>query len=312
MTKNAFGSYHNGNTIVTIMRDGTKIRFTPDGEVPSPVFPESMDIKITNRCLGNNGVLCPMCHEMSSPDGEHADLSDPILNTIHPHTELAIGGGNPLTHPDLIPFLRRMKDRGVICNMTVAWWEFDRNFDMLFDLCNPESGLISGLGVSVNTWIPEDVVDMLTEIPNVVVHSIAGMVHLNVLESLLADRGLNLLLLGYKNYGNGEAYLGNHPTYIVDKIANLRHGLPYLFDRYRAISFDNLAIDQLAVRQVVTGEQWQEFYMGDEGIFTMYLDLVKKEYAVSSTSLRHPFEAGVSIPELFARVREEASRHEKP
>ena len=31
-------------------------------------------------------------------------------------------------------------------------------------------------------------------------------------------------------------------------------------------------------------EKWNEFYMGDDGKFTMYIDLVKKEFARSSIS----------------------------
>lgn len=100
-------SYPNGNYIVSIFDDGTKVRhnnlsyFAPD-------FPESIDLKISNQC----DMGCRMCHENSTPDGKHGDLSLPFLSTLRAGTELAIGGGNPLVHPDLIPFLERMKDQG--------------------------------------------------------------------------------------------------------------------------------------------------------------------------------------------------------
>ena len=61
-------SYMNGNTLVTIYEDGTKVR-EYDG-TPVPVHPESMDVKITNACDAG----CRYCHEKSVPSGKHADL----------------------------------------------------------------------------------------------------------------------------------------------------------------------------------------------------------------------------------------------
>ena len=96
--------YKNGNYNVYIDLDnGTKIRKNnEDCFIPNTV--ESMDIKLTNRCtLGSN---CVYCHEGSGPNGKHGDILSPsFLDKLHPYTELAIGGGNPLSHPSLLPFL---------------------------------------------------------------------------------------------------------------------------------------------------------------------------------------------------------------
>lgn len=51
------GEYENGNYKVIIMQDGTKIRFTQEDEY-LPEKPESMDLKITNRCTGTNCAFC--------------------------------------------------------------------------------------------------------------------------------------------------------------------------------------------------------------------------------------------------------------
>ena len=87
-----------------MLEDGTKIRYNPLDHF-KPDFPESIDMKICNRC--DRG--CRMCHECSTPDGALADLNAPFLDTLRPYTELAIGGGNPLEHPGLTEFLMRMK-----------------------------------------------------------------------------------------------------------------------------------------------------------------------------------------------------------
>ena len=67
------------------------------------------------------------------------------------------------------------------------------------------------------------------------------------------------------------------------------------------ISFDNLAIEQLAVKDHFTEAGWKEFYMGDDGHFTMYYDAVKDEYAISSISKRHPARNNVNT--FFKELR---------
>lgn len=48
--------YKNGNYIVTIMSDGTKIRMTEADEF-IPAFAENCDVKITSKC----SIGCPFC-----------------------------------------------------------------------------------------------------------------------------------------------------------------------------------------------------------------------------------------------------------
>lgn len=98
--------YQNGNTTVTILENGTKIREYED--TPFIELPESVDCKITNMCDLN----CPYCHEQSTINGKYADLEKlkTILLGLHPGTELALGGGDPISHPDLISFLKWCKE----------------------------------------------------------------------------------------------------------------------------------------------------------------------------------------------------------
>ena len=50
------------------------------------------------------------------------------------------------------------------------------------------------------------------------------------------------------------------------------------------VSFDNLAIEQLEVKRLVKDDEWEEFYMGDDGNFTYYIDMVERKFAQSSTT----------------------------
>lgn len=76
-----------------IYEDGTKIQEWPDEEVPNPIYPNSFDLKITDYCdLG-----CKFCHEKSTTNGIHGDLSlmMDLVEQLPAGTEIAIGGGNP-------------------------------------------------------------------------------------------------------------------------------------------------------------------------------------------------------------------------
>ena len=295
---NWIGSYNNGNYYVAIADDGTKVRFNYEDHW-TPEFPESIDLKICNRCNMN----CPQCHEMSTEDGALGNLDVPFLNTLKPYTELAIGGGNPLSHPGLVPFLMRMKEQKVICSMTVHWWHF-LYFEPLISMM-VEQCLLHGIGISVSNDIPEKdfnlLIKTLKRYPNAVVHVIAGIVNHDTMERL-GDHDLKLLILGYKDWGRGEKYLEDHPG-VVQGIENLAEDLPRQRERFALICFDNLAVKQLHVQDMFGDEEWKTRYMGDDGQYTMYADLVKNEYAVSSTSERHPI-VHDNITDMFQFVRE--------
>ena len=293
---NKIGSYKNGNYMVTMFDDGTKIRYNKEDHFEAE-FPESIDIKITNRCERQ----CAQCHEMSTIDGVHANLKYPILDSLKPYTELAIGGGNPLSHPDLVPFLERMKKQKVICNMTVNIVHFINNNDLLLKLS--KNGFIHGLGISVGGHIKKQYVDMIAGFPNAVVHVIAGMV-IDQDIACLYNRGIKLLILGYKDFGRGKDYYKQYSPFIQKNIDYLESIMPTLIKKFSVISFDNLAIKQLHVKDHLDEEQWKACYMGDDGEFTMYIDLVKEEYAVSSVSPRKRLFSN-DIVEIFKDVKKQ-------
>ena len=298
MTK-LLGRYKNGNYKVAIFDDGTKIRYN-DLDNLNADFPESIDIKITNMC--NMG--CSMCHEGSTPDGKHGWLEHPILDTLHPYTELAIGGGNPLEHPDLESFLIRMKEKNVICNLTVHLDHMIKNFAILANYINRE--LVHGVGISVHRPITREELGYISAIPNAVIHVIAGLVTDETLESL-AYHDLKLLILGYKRFGRGKQYYesSHNDKYISQNIEKLGEKILDMKESFSNICFDNLAIKQLKVKDLLSEDEWNRFYMGDDGMFTMYIDLVSNKYAVSSTSERHFIPDNATIDDIFKRVKED-------
>lgn len=295
-----FVSYQNGNYTVHIdTTDGTKIRennldfFRAD-------FPESIDIKITNKCDRN----CAYCHENSRSYGIHGDiLSESFIDKLHPYTELAIGGGNPLEHPDLIPFLQKCKDLKLIPSMTVHQYHFEEHFAMLKWLV--DNGFIYGLGVSfVGIHNDFDFIEMVKQIPNAVIHVINGIS--STMDGLerLAHNNLKLLILGYKEFRRGESHYEEHSATIDLHKEKLYNMLPRIIKEewFDVVSFDNLAVTQLNVKRLMSDSEWNEFYLGDDGSHTMYVDMVNRKFAKSSTSTDR-YDLMDNIVDMFNKIR---------
>ncbi|MCI9258565.1 hypothetical protein [Acutalibacter sp.] len=298
------GEYQNGNYSVKIYDDGTKIREN-DFNFFEPEYPESMDMKITNAC----DMMCPFCHEASVPNGEYGDILNlPFLDTLLPYTELAIGGGNPLSHPDLISFLHSLKKRKLIANMTVNQAHFLKNIPLLLELAEQE--LIYGLGISYISGTSADqtlkLVSEVARFPNAVFHVINGVVTVDELEHLSSVNS-KVLILGYKEFRRGVDNYNACGEAIKRNQRELYYALPLIVrDRwFDVVSFDNLAVKQLDVKRLVSPSAWKEQYMGDDGSFTMYVDAVNREYAVCSVAEeRYPLLD--DIKKMFQTVRGDA------
>lgn len=272
--ENIIASYTNGNTTVTIKEDGTKIR--EYYSYPKPEHPESIDIKITDYC----DMGCLYCHESSTKKGKHADIEVLLkqLDCLPKGVELAIGGGNPLSHPDLIYFLSKLKKRGIIVNITVNQGHLKPYFDLIKDLI--EKDLVKGIGISITNSNFKYINSLLELTDNIVHHIIAGVNDISVMDALTELKNPKVLILGYKKYGFGI----NHHNKEVDVC--IKKWFMYL-PKYIGkciISFDNLAIEQLNIKRLFTVEGWNNFYMGDDFCFTMYIDAVKQQYAPTSRS----------------------------
>lgn len=273
------GRYKNGNVDTSIFSDGTKIRHTNDDEF-HPAFAENMDIKLCNRC--DRG--CRHCHEGSTPDGKLGDImNEKFLDTLHEHQELSCGGGNILEHPDLIPFLRKLRDKKVIPNITLNQKHFEDNLDLVNDLVS--NNLIFGLGISLENPTIE-FIEKVKRFPNAVIHVINGIFTESDCAAL-SDHGLKILILGYKDLRRGSQYHLNARDEIGKNQEWLKGELSDLIGRFHVVSFDNLAIEQLSIKErwcELSDKSWDEFYAGDDGNFTYYIDMVERKFARSSTA----------------------------
>lgn len=300
------GNYKNGNYDVTMLHDGTKIRHT-EGDEFIPEFPENADVKITDKCSQG----CPFCYEGCTKEGNHSALmngnefAQPWMNTLHPYTELAING-NDLDHPQLDAFLLKMQEMKVFVNVTVNQNQFMKHLDYLKYLT--EKKMIWGLGVSLANSMDEKFWAELKKFPNAVLHTIAGV--LTTLDIIaIKQHGVKVLILGYKTLGRGIAYKSNVFNHVQDYINQLKFHLPFMIEKCKVVSFDNLAIEQLGVKELLFKDkqkEWDEFYMGDDGNFTLYIDAVNQKFSKNScmpADERFPID-GRSMTEMFNFIRD--------
>lgn len=298
--KRKIAEYDNGNVHVVRYDDGTVIRYSESDEFIFD-FPENMDIKITNRCTGTN---CDMCHEGSTPLGSHGNIMDAQwVNSIHPFTEVAIGGGNALEHPDLLPFLQKLKDANVYANITLNQFHFMNHFHFLRELCDHQ--LIRGIGISL-TNPSQDFCDIVRLFPNAVIHIIAGMIDLYTLLKLMdRGKGLKILVLGYKILRRGEHYYDLHSDEIKWNIHMMEKELPSMFETFDVVSFDTLALEQLHIKRHLPKQIWNQYFQGEDGTMTFYIDAVENVYAKNSTAKfeeRYPVKD--NIDDMFHDIKE--------
>lgn len=297
MENNMLGTYENGNYTVTILKDGTKIRETEE-DCFIPSFSENTDCKLTDKC----SVGCPFCYEGCTSSGKHSeiDFNSPWLNSLHPFTELALNG-NDLDHPQLEELLVFLKGKSIITNLTVNEKQLIKGVEQLKEW--QRNDMVYGIGVSFSTGdfkTHQEAILATEGLDNVVFHTIAGVTTRGEYEMLSAIHA-KVLILGYKELGRGISYKEKND--VGNKIKELKRSLNRLIEKCFVVSFDNLAIEQLDVKELLSESEWNEFYMGDDGQFTFYIDMVKNEYAKNSLSTERFPIGNKTMDEMFNHIR---------
>lgn len=288
--------YKNGNYVVCIMDDGTKIRKTNEDSFV-PAFAENTDVKLTSKC----SLGCSFCFEGCTADGKHADLFKyNFINSLHPYTEMALNG-NDMNHPDLEKFLIFLKEKKVFANITVHQKQFMNNYETLKHYS--ENKLIYGIGVSYNHY-DEEFISKVKEFPNVVLHTINGILTETDIKQLKGNN-LKVLILGFKKLRRGKTYFDSHTEEYSKNSDYLYDNLPTIINDgwFKLVSFDNLAIKQLDVKRLLPEDKWEEFYMGDDGNYTFYIDMVDGKFAKNSLSQERYDIGDKTIDEMFNEIR---------
>jgi len=96
-----------------------KSRYSWNRVTPRSPSPETVDISITDYCP----MGCSFCYQDSRTDREHGpiDLLETVIKgfNVRPY-QVAIGGGEPVLHPDFPEILKRTRMLGVVPNYTTS------------------------------------------------------------------------------------------------------------------------------------------------------------------------------------------------
>lgn len=300
---NRITTYKNGNTWTTIYEDGTKEHFTLDDEFDF-AFSESCDVQISQCC--DNG--CEWCYYGCSPTGKHGKLTGwKFFDSMRPYTEIAINLQYPMPE-DILPFLWKMHRQKVIVNATVNQNHFMRSDVREFLGEAISDDLIKGVGISLTDPTQKDFIDMVKQYSNTVIHVIAGITPWDDIQYLMwCD--LKLLILGYKQTGRGEKYFNNlgNCLSIISNVSWLANNLDDVFNGFKVVSFDNLAIEQLGIKERLSEKEWENFYGGDDGTVTFFIDLVKGVFARNSLSqITYPI-GDKTMDEMFEVIKKEVA-----
>lgn len=123
------GIYYNGNTL--------RVQYDKDKPITDLEYPEFYDVKITSYCEGN----CPWCYMDSTCEGYHFDnILEKVDKFFGNMTEnqrpfqVAIGGGEPTTHPDFPMLLKKFRELGIAPNYTTNG--MDLSDEVYFATCH--------------------------------------------------------------------------------------------------------------------------------------------------------------------------------
>lgn len=296
--------YFNGNYFVELSNRGTKVkRALRKGEEFSPEFPDSIDLKITDKC----DIGCKFCHESSTTTGKKFNLANTIqlLDKLPKcGIEVAIGGGDVLTCPSdlclLVNWLIKNKfaPRLTLNYQSLVYWLNTRKDSAIVKNVLSNMSYNGAVGISL-TDIPKDLEKSLDSMYNfldrnrIVFHIIAGIFPPNKileLKEIVNNKSYfatKILILGYKSFGRAQGTtvdLTDWKKSIKQIIYDLRTNYMGIRESEIILGFDNLALEQLDIESSLFKEDWAKLYNGDEFTSSMYVDAVEETFAPTSRS----------------------------
>ena len=274
----ALYTYKNGNGLVFIYNDGSRV-IKYEGDSFEPDFPLNIDIRVSSKCsFGMNPkgkAVCYFCHESARTDGEVGDyywiINKLKESNIPSGVELAIGAN----HIDsaFIEFLIDCRRNGWITNVTVNHGHIARDLENIQFVI--DNNLIFGLGVSYRSSFSNRYIELISGYKNCVAHVIIGIDSIKDIMELKGYGVNKILVLGEKDFGFNAAKVNTDSKLHKD----WRENVYSLLDVFDVVSFDNLALEQLNIRDRLSDKDWAVFYQGEH---SMYLNAVTKTFSRSS------------------------------
>jgi len=285
---------------------GNKIRVQFGDQTASPktFVPELVDINITDFCTHG----CSYCYRGCTESGKHASLENmtTLFKILQEHQvlEVALGGGEPLQHPDFWTIAERAKYYGMHVNVSTRDEAILRDPEILAKGVE----FLHGIGISTQRCYHMDDLGELRKYAmqasqrknrsygsstlDVVLHIAMGTMSRNDIKETLKDAEkhyIPLLLLGYKPYGRGFEYKNSRSFYEyswlgaeLDKyFKKSSYGDNEYYWSGPKVSFDTVLVGEMAewlTKHKVDRRHWQE----GEGLNSCFVDAVNMTMAKSS------------------------------
>lgn len=140
--------------------NGKTLRFAIDPSKPITdlKYPEFYDIKVTSNCEGK----CPYCYMDSKPDQHFSNILGKTKDFFkampeeHLPFQVALGGGEPTSHPDFIDLLRLLKEEFDICpNYTTNGMWSQGNGSEIRSLLDATSKYCGGVAISCHPHLKQ-------------------------------------------------------------------------------------------------------------------------------------------------------------
>lgn len=290
--------YLNGNYVVYISRFNTLFEtrtFTSLrlNEKLMPDFPDSIDLKITNKCSWG----CPFCHESSNPKGKsfNFDRTIKMLDSLPSlPIEVAIGGGNIFEcYEDFGRLYQYLDSRGICPRFTINAKDLldEEKSKLISELVH---GSINKPSIGISIKNKAEFTECMKKLNlhnlflfNAVFHVIVGIFPFNELEDIIKNYNkvslCKFLILGYKQFGRAS-------NSEINDLDNWRSVISKLLMKNRitttniTIGFDNLAVDQLNIKDCLFSNEWDSYFLGQDFSHTMYVDAVEETFAPTSRS----------------------------
>lgn len=137
-----YNFYGDTETGVT-MRWGNLINANPE----YAPWPELADISISNHCTKG----CEFCYKGSTDNNSFMTIEqyEHVLSSLQSDEwgnvfQIALGGGEPLEHPDFIEIIEKTYERGIVANFTTNGIHLDEN------IVNSIKNKVGAVAISVN------------------------------------------------------------------------------------------------------------------------------------------------------------------
>jgi hypothetical protein len=263
---------------------GNKARVSLNRHAPAYVkstSPELVDLKITDWCdLG-----CKFCYQASTTSGKHADVSTiyKIIDTLREMNvfEVAIGGGEPTSHPEFPRILTCLGHSNIVANFTTRTtrWLNDKE---IYDAVKNNVGAIGVSCMSAkDLQMVKEIRDSIKPWDDnfAIAQHVLGSVPLDVTGEFLNQAFANqqhVLLLGYKTVGFGSSYERHDKGEVAVFLKMLieKHENPRM-------SVDTALVDQYPDLIKALGVP-DVLVTSPEGKFSCYVDAVTQKMGPSS------------------------------